>query len=625
MHFDYFSTQIRFRGLLGALALAAIVASQVRAEEAVEVYQKVHPSVVSLFNVEGNGTGVIIDGSGLILTNAHVVASPLPMHCTVDIVSSSGEVQDTVTFKKVQLVGLHPTKDLAVVRIDPTEHDVNLTVAGVLKSKAMPGQRVYAIGNPAAGGTVLNKTITSGLLSGVDREMEGVKYYQVDAAINPGNSGGPLVNKDGKVLGIVTLKFMDVENVGFAIPIHDLEAKEFESPNKRKSNPKAAREALVMAEHMVAKANQVAKAKGSDHEEVILLRAYAAYCFHSALAEDMSNPTVYYNCGMLLRTLEEPEIAGAYLLHSIEMNPWSSEDGRSYRELGLCLAMQDKFDDAKAVWNEGIAKYPTKSVHCREDLAIACARKGEFFDAATQTAVLVHQNNSTSRMDVVRKLQQNCVARLRGTQRRDYDREAADVKSTLEKAATSARKAKRDKTAAMTKEFDRFLKTHGNLVPPSNEPLRFVLGNGGIQRHTVAHSGPRPASTQDEKAAESMLNMAKRYADSGRNTQAKKWYQKVVDGYPRTKAATDARTALGLPEPPPPAPPTPAAAPSTTSPAVAGEYRTWSDTTGKFRIDARFVDAAGGQVRLETKQGRLLSVPIEKLSGFDKAWLEEHK
>src|SRR3954470_5865893 len=161
-------------------------------EEAVAVYRQVSPAVVSLQNAEGSGTGVLIGSDGLILTNAHVVTSPLPFEARVDVVEA-GKTREVV-FKRVELLGLHPKLDLALVKIDPAEQRVRLPVAQVAKTKAQPGQRVYVIGNPAAGKTILTKSITSGMLSAADREIpdEPGRYYQIDAAINPGNSGGPL-------------------------------------------------------------------------------------------------------------------------------------------------------------------------------------------------------------------------------------------------------------------------------------------------------------------------------------------------------------------------------------------------------------------------------------------------
>ena len=242
-----------------ALALVTLAAASARGqEEAVNVYQTLHPSVVGLQNLEGNGTGIILDQSGLILTNAHVIASPLPYKCKVDILR--GEKTETVVFRQVKILKVHPKLDLALVQIDASEHQGELRPAKILTQKAIPGQRVYAIGNPGAGGQVLTKTITQGIVSGVDRELDDVKYYQVDAAINPGNSGGPLCDKTGAVLGVVTLKSTDVENVGFAIPLYNLNKDEFVPPKNRKGDPTKAAQLLAEASKYYKIAKQIQEA-----------------------------------------------------------------------------------------------------------------------------------------------------------------------------------------------------------------------------------------------------------------------------------------------------------------------------------------------------------------------------
>jgi S1-C subfamily serine protease len=163
-------------------------------EDSVRVFRDLQPSVVSLQNAEGSGTGIIIDASGLILTNAHVVISPLPFKCVADAISGPGETRQ-VEFKKVQVVGFHPHLDLALVRVDPKEVGAKLKPAIFASAKPSPGQHIFVIGDPAGGGMVLTKTITAGMLSAVDREVEGEHYDQIDAAINPGNSGGPVADR----------------------------------------------------------------------------------------------------------------------------------------------------------------------------------------------------------------------------------------------------------------------------------------------------------------------------------------------------------------------------------------------------------------------------------------------
>jgi serine protease Do len=167
---------------------------------------------------QGAGTGFIIDASGIIVTNNHVVEGAQKL--TVQMPPPDGRVF-TAT-----LIGTAPNNDLAVLKIDGT----NLpTVPLGNSSQLQIGEWVVAIGNALAlkGGP----TVTAGVVSATGRdEQEPVEtqgqtpvtlydLIQTDAAINPGNSGGPLVNMKGEVVGINTLGSTEAQGIGFAISI----------------------------------------------------------------------------------------------------------------------------------------------------------------------------------------------------------------------------------------------------------------------------------------------------------------------------------------------------------------------------------------------------------------------
>lgn len=154
------------------------------------------------------GSGVIVDGArGLVLTNAHVVAG-------------GGEImvhlQDGRDFP-ARVLGAEPDFDLAVLEIRGASGlpSARLAEAGDL----MPGETVIAIGNPFG----FNHTVTTGVISALGRSIrsEGgmlTDLIQTDAAINPGNSGGPLLDLDGRLIGINTVLDARGEGIGFAIP-----------------------------------------------------------------------------------------------------------------------------------------------------------------------------------------------------------------------------------------------------------------------------------------------------------------------------------------------------------------------------------------------------------------------
>ncbi|MCY3655463.1 MAG: trypsin-like peptidase domain-containing protein [Chloroflexi bacterium] len=184
-----------------------------------DMVERVAPSVVQIRArgqlVGGTGSGVIIDHSGHIVTNDHVV------HGAVTIVV---ELHDG-TVVAAELLGSDPSNDLAVIRAN-IPADVAVPAVFGDSDIVRVGEPVFAIGNPFD----LDFTVTSGIVSGIDRQahqhlggrpVRGV--IQTDAAVNPGNSGGPLFNSAGEVIGITTA----VENpagqsffvgIGYAVP-----------------------------------------------------------------------------------------------------------------------------------------------------------------------------------------------------------------------------------------------------------------------------------------------------------------------------------------------------------------------------------------------------------------------
>ncbi|WP_205623398.1 trypsin-like peptidase domain-containing protein [Desulfosporosinus sp. HMP52] len=194
-----------------------------------QIAKNVGPAVVGVANFQtgrsfsgksdlqevGSGSGFIIDAKkGYIATNNHVVEGAQKI--TVSL--SDGRTLDA------KLIGADPRTDLAVLQISDT---TNLTAVELGdSSKVEVGQSVVAIGNP--GGDEFARSVTTGVISATNRtlNLQGVASYnliQTDAAINPGNSGGPLVNYQGQVIGINSVKYAETgfEGMGFAIPISD--------------------------------------------------------------------------------------------------------------------------------------------------------------------------------------------------------------------------------------------------------------------------------------------------------------------------------------------------------------------------------------------------------------------
>src|SRR5499426_2351815 len=171
--------------------------------------------------VQAAGTGFIIDKSGLILTNNHVVDGATKIE-----VSLYGEDSDQEYAAKV--VGRDPLTDSALIQLTEKPNHTLPEVKFGDSSQMQPGDWVMAIGNPFG----LAHTVSVGVISATSRsspvaEQRTASVLQTDAAINPGNSGGPLLNLRGEVIGINTAIYTDARQqgnigIGFAIPINSV-------------------------------------------------------------------------------------------------------------------------------------------------------------------------------------------------------------------------------------------------------------------------------------------------------------------------------------------------------------------------------------------------------------------
>ena len=200
---------------------------------ATEAYNKVAPAAVVVSTksvtqgyfmhtqeVEGIGSGFIINEEGYILTNYHVVKGAQEISVTL-----SNDVTTTA-----QVVNYDENQDVAMIKITDESVKIPATVELGDSDSLQPGEEVIAIGTPLS--TELSSTVTKGIISATSRSVaveSGVtmNLIQTDAAINAGNSGGPLVNTKGEVVGINSSKISGeaVEGIGFSIPINDIKDK----------------------------------------------------------------------------------------------------------------------------------------------------------------------------------------------------------------------------------------------------------------------------------------------------------------------------------------------------------------------------------------------------------------
>ena len=190
-----------------------------------DVVEKVLPSVVGVEAVERNkqgaslGSGVIVSKKGYIITNHHVVGDE-PYR--IDITLHDGSVEEgTLCWSDRAL-------DVAVVKISA---DVPYAAEMGEYASVRAGEDVFAIGNPLS--LQFERSVTKGIVSAKNRSItiengDSVLHMedliQTDASINPGNSGGPLMNSEGKVIGINTVRVSTAEGMGFAIPVNICES-----------------------------------------------------------------------------------------------------------------------------------------------------------------------------------------------------------------------------------------------------------------------------------------------------------------------------------------------------------------------------------------------------------------
>ena len=194
----------------------------------IQIFREASPSVVHIttlthrrdrlsFNVleipEGTGTGFVYDDAGHVVTNYHVIRTAQ---------AAKVMLADNSSWE-ARLIGVEPDKDIAVLKIDVPPGRLKKVAIGE-SGNLQVGQKVFAIGSPFG----LDQTLTTGVISGLGREIESVSgrpiegVIQTDAAINPGNSGGPLLDSAGRLIGVNTMIVSPsgaFSGIGFAVPV----------------------------------------------------------------------------------------------------------------------------------------------------------------------------------------------------------------------------------------------------------------------------------------------------------------------------------------------------------------------------------------------------------------------
>jgi serine protease Do len=174
---------------------------------------RVSEAVVMVSSAAGIGSGFFLNEDGYLITNYHVIEKETKIEVTVFQKVKDGF--EKKQFKKVKIEAINPFVDLALLKVeDLGDVKVKYVPLGDMNNVKV-GEKVFAVGNPLG----LERTVTDGVISTVNRAFQGLVYIQTNAAINPGNSGGPLFNLAGEVIGVTNMGYIFFGGLGFAIPI----------------------------------------------------------------------------------------------------------------------------------------------------------------------------------------------------------------------------------------------------------------------------------------------------------------------------------------------------------------------------------------------------------------------
>ncbi|TMQ16644.1 MAG: serine protease [Deltaproteobacteria bacterium] len=194
-------------GTVGKAARAPLTAK--------DIVQRASPAIVRIeAGIDKIGTGFIVDKTGVVATNLHVVAGESAIKV---------RMYDGSQYPVMQISGVDPDRDLALLKIQPTKALQTLKLGD--SDAVSPGDQIVTIGNPLG----LDYTVTSGLISSVRQACppedlaagncpKEFKVLQISAAISPGSSGGPLFNQFGEVVGVTTRIILIGQNLNFAVP-----------------------------------------------------------------------------------------------------------------------------------------------------------------------------------------------------------------------------------------------------------------------------------------------------------------------------------------------------------------------------------------------------------------------
>lgn len=519
-------TRCGLRRALPLLLLLAVPASAQEAERRA-IFDKVGVSVVALKNDRGYGSGLVLDEQGTILTNAHVIVSPLPFR--VEALVRDKDRTNSVVFSKCVLLGVHPTRDLALVRVDPSEHDGKLVPIPIAKEKVSTGEIIFALGYPSTHGGH-TKICTSGEVTGLDRFVDMPGYFEFSAEVHPGNSGGPIVDRSGRAVGVVTRGKFQGEPTAWAIPLHDFRPDQFIPLERRPKDPAKASKILRYAEEMLRLTKKGMKLTAYLSEELFLL----------ALVEDISNPDIYFKIGLLQRHDEDYATAAAYLMRSIQIQPWNDAKDLVYHELGVCLYQMRRPGDAMTVWNEALAKYPGESAKVWDALAIAYFESARFLDAACASRASLRAYGE--RAGKMNEIYDKSRLRLDAKDLAKLAEFEKSIESQFQESRKTADRARQEGKPYLTGSCETLVKTFEGVQKEASGFKFSSLGSGP--------NAPKPIDIPDKDLTplfvRSRIAVAAEHLQDGRIKLATEVLEDIIKSYPKEPDTETARDLLKL-------------------------------------------------------------------------------
>ncbi len=509
---------------LGCLLLLPLSLAAQDKEKNGVVTAKLSPSVVAIRNLEGHGSGMILDAKGLILTNAHVVCSPLPFY--VEATGTVGTETKTLKFQNVSLLGVHPEYDLALLQIDPSEHRATLKPVTTSSATLNAGDPLWAIGFPADVNSGRSKYLTWGKVKSTKRMFYSDPYIEMDVSLYFGNSGGPICDANGDVVGVATAIAEDGNTLAASIGL--VKPEQFVPLRQRAPNHKMSTMLIGMAEKEMDAAT---KGRGAS-------LGLAIMCYQKALIFDAGNASLYAKIGRFNFAASRYDFAIAYYARSLQIQPWPDKGAGVYRELGAALVCNKKFDDAITTWKEGLRKYPLDNSQLWDDVAVIMMDTDNPLEAAcsARTALKCFSNNPDAMNAIYKKAREKLPPEDMG-KLREYE---TGLDAWLAELRVQAEKGRKDGKEYLTPEMEKLMQSISGVQQSGKIDLTKMGFKRGIEKLNVSDS------ELTEMFVRSRVDTAGELLRAGKIEQAGKTLEDVIQTYPNHPETGYARELLKL-------------------------------------------------------------------------------